>query len=316
MTQQATEVSQHFAESARALAAAGDTSRRLASELGENGVQQIAWSDWSIKDVLGHLGGSLGSLHAIVRGDPPPVRTSTLEAVNEERRQERIDWPLSRVMEELESHRSATIATLTDLSNDAWDDPVTTSSGRVYKRGPLAWMISAHERGHHRDINRALGKPNVGGWVNWLNISDGGVPKRPIFAAHVNELGLEGDKHRARMHGGPTAALCLYAQEVIDRLQKEGHSIAPGSIGENLTVGGIDWSAIVPGTRLRIGSTEIEITRYTTPCQNIAGSFIDGDFSRVLSTTHPGDSRAYARIVTTGQIQVGDDVIPLPAQSG
>ena len=311
MPKSTTLTAMHFAEAARALAAAGETTRRLVSELGEQGVKQIAWSDWTIKDVLGHLGGSLGALHHILRREPRTPRQITLEAINEARRQERNLWPLSRVMDELESNRASTIATMSSLSNDSYEDLVTTDSGRSYKRGLLAWMMSAHERGHHRDINRALGRPTVGGWVNWMNISNGGVPKRPIFSAQLNELGLEGDKHRSHLHGGPTAALCLYAQEVIDRLQKEGHPITPGSIGENITIAGLDWSLVEPGARLRIGSTEIEITRYTTPCLNIAESFANGDFSRVLSTTHPGDSRAYARVVTAGAIQVGDDIILL-----
>ena len=315
MPNNTTLTSVHLAEAARALASAGDTTRRLVNELGEQGVQQIAWSDWTIKDVVGHLGGSLGALHSILRGEPRMPRQSTLEEINEARRQERNIWPLAKVMDELESNRAATIATMASLSNDSYDEPVTTDSGRTYKRGLLAWMMSAHERGHHRDINRALGRPTVGGWVNWLNISNGGVPKLPIFRAHVNELGLEGDKHNLRLHGGPTAALCLYAQEVIDRLQKEGHPITPGSIGENVTVAGLDWSLIVPGARLHIGTTEIEITRYTTPCKTIAGSFANGDFSRVLSTAHPGDSRAYARVLRTGTIQAGDDVILLSEQS-
>jgi len=34
----------------------------------------------------------------------------------------------------------------------------------------------------------------------------------------------------------------------IEALQNEGHPIAFGSTGENLTVSGIDWQRVVPGS--------------------------------------------------------------------
>jgi len=41
------------------------------------------------------------------------------------------------------------------------------------------------------------------------SVSPGGVPKRPMRAARVTALGLQGDGHRAReQHGGPDRALC------------------------------------------------------------------------------------------------------------
>ena len=50
--------------------------------------------------------------------------------------------------------------------------------------------------------------------------------------------------------GGPLAALCLYSLEVIQALQAEGHSIFPGSVGENITLSHLDWSRVTPGVRL------------------------------------------------------------------
>ena len=49
-----------------------------------------------------------------------------------------------------------------------------------------------------------------------INVSSGGVPKRPVPGASVTELGLEGDAHRAlAMHRGPERALCLFGLEQI-----------------------------------------------------------------------------------------------------
>jgi MOSC domain-containing protein YiiM len=142
-----------------------------------------------------------------------------------------------------------------------------------------------------------------------LNRSKGGVPKLPADEAWAGETGLEGDRQRNRLfHGGPQRALCLYSAELMEKLRAEGHPIAPGTTGENVTVSGLDWSLMKPGARLRVGGALVEITSYTTPCKNIAGSFADGEFTRISQKLHPGWSRVYARVVDEGPIRVGDAV--------
>ncbi len=145
------------------------------------------------------------------------------------------------------------------------------------------------------------------GHIFQLNRSDGGVPKLPVPRANVTTLGLEGDRQRDRRnHGGPERALCLYALETILKLQAEGHPVHPGSMGENVTLVGVDLAALRPGDALALGDeVVIEITGYAHPCKNIAGSFHDGDFSRVSQKLHPGDSRLYARVRQGGELRVG-----------
>ena len=147
-----------------------------------------------------------------------------------------------------------------------------------------------------------------GGRIAQVSLSSGGVPKRAVPSARVTTLGLEGDVQRDREHhGGPERALCLFSLERIRALQAEGHPITPGSIGENLTLEGIDWSAVVPGTYLQLGSeVVIQVTRYTAPCLNITGSFRHRDYARVSQTRHPGDSRVYARVLREGALANGD----------
>jgi MOSC domain-containing protein YiiM len=96
--------------------------------------------------------------------------------------------------------------------------------------------------------------------------------------------------------------------EVIEKLQSEGHAIQPGTIGENLTIRGLDWRRIAPGDRLRIGSALIEVTRFTTPCTNIASAFKDRDFTRVLHQRNPGESRIYAKVLEPGELAPGMEV--------
>src|SRR5688572_8649807 len=147
------------------------------------------------------------------------------------------------------------------------------------------------------------------GRVVQINVNpDGGVPKQRVPSAVVTVGGVAGDKQRLRrFHGGPTRAVSLYSYEHIQALQTEGHAIVPGSTGENLTIGGLDWASLQAGTRLRIGERLlIEITGYAAPCSNIAGSFNDGVFKRISHKVNPGWSRLYARVLEEGVVCEGD----------
>jgi MOSC domain-containing protein YiiM len=143
-----------------------------------------------------------------------------------------------------------------------------------------------------------------------ISVSPGGVPKRAVRTARVTTSGLAGDAQRdLEHHGGPERALCLISSERIRVLQAEGHPIAPGSIGENLTIEGLAWDRVAPGTCLRLGAEVVaQVTRYTAPCSNISASFRDRDFSRVSQKRHPGDSRVYARVLREGSLTSGDPV--------
>lgn len=143
-----------------------------------------------------------------------------------------------------------------------------------------------------------------------ISVSPGGVPKLPVPSARVTVQGLEGDLHRdLEHHGGPDRALCIFSLEQIRVLQAEGHEVGPGSLGENLTIEGLDWERVTPGRCLELGAgVLIEVTRYTSPCLNIKKCFADGDFSRVSQKSHPGSSRVYARVLQAGTIRQGDAI--------
>jgi MOSC domain-containing protein YiiM len=149
--------------------------------------------------------------------------------------------------------------------------------------------------------------------VHSINVSNGGVPKTARLSAFVGAGGLVGDRQRdRRFHGGPDRAVCLYSLELIRALDGEGHPITPGSIGENLTLSGIEWARLGPGSRLAIGQAALEITSATAPCKKIAASFRDGVFTRVSEKVRPGWSRYYARVLAEGLVTVGDTVLLLP----
>lgn len=184
-----------------------------------------------------------------------------------------------------------------------------------------AWVLrhAVHDARHHlRDIGRGLhrlgaGAPRQVGQVTHLHVSDGGVPKTAVAAAEISTRGVIGDRQADRRnHGRPMQALCLWSTDVIDALRAEGHPIAPGLAGENLTLSGLDWPTIRPGVHVRVGDVLAEISAYATPCKKNAAWFVDRDFNRMHHDQHPGWSRVYAWVLEPGAVRAGDEAIVEP----
>ena len=156
------------------------------------------------------------------------------------------------------------------------------------------------------------------GRIVQISVSDGGVPKRSVAAARITELGVEGDRQaHTDIHGGPERAVCLFSMERIRDLQREGHAIAPGAVGENVTVEGVDWDAVQPNSRILLGDeVALEVTRYTAPCVHLKAAFTGGDFSRIAQKRHAGWSRVYARVLAPGTVKTGDPVRVLDPEPG
>jgi len=142
------------------------------------------------------------------------------------------------------------------------------------------------------------------------------VPKASAFEALVTENGIDGDRQRdLRFHGGADRAVVLYSLEVIQALQREGHPIAVGSTGENITLSGLDWTGVVPGVEMQIGDVRLLITKFASPCENIGPSFMDDDFTRISQKRHAGWSRVCARVLAGGIVRMGDPVdVVVPAE--
>lgn len=153
--------------------------------------------------------------------------------------------------------------------------------------------------------------------VHQINVSDGGIPKQPVLEAKVAQDGVEGDRQRnLKVHGGPDRAVCLFSVELIERMQDEGHSIDAGSSGENLTLAGLAWDRLQPGTRLNIGpDVRLEVSSYCAPCELNARWFRDGDITRISQRAHPGWSRLYARVLRSGVVRPGDVVQVLQSRA-
>lgn len=162
---------------------------------------------------------------------------------------------------------------------------------------------------------RALGHvpaPQTGTLAQ-LNASQGGVPKTAIDGAYVGWKGVEGDRQATRKHHGrPFQALCLWSAEVMEKLRSEGHHVVPGSAGENITVSGISWSDVRPGTRMRIGEVVCDISSYAVPCKQLADLFVERDFNRIHHDRDrengTASCRVYATVIERGNISPGDAI--------
>ena len=159
---------------------------------------------------------------------------------------------------------------------------------------------------------RAAPVPGAIGIVASVNANRGGVPKPPVDGARVGRLGLHNDAHHEvePIHGGPDGAVCLYAQEAIERVRTDGHQAFPGAFGENLTLVGIEWAALTAGDRLTIGeggpdALLLELVKHATPCGTIAHWFVDRRIARISAKVNPQDARWYARVLREGDVAPG-----------
>lgn len=108
---------------------------------------------------------------------------------------------------------------------------------------------------------------------------------KPIMPAItlIAGFGIEGDahagrtvKHRSRVAKDPTQPnlrqVHILHAELLDELSKQGFSVGPGDIGDNIVTRGIDLLGLSSGTHLTFPSgAKIEITGLRNPCKQLDG---------------------------------------------
>ena len=132
--------------------------------------------------------------------------------------------------------------------------------------------------------------------------SNGGVPKLPVESAQIDINGIVGDAcNDKKHHGGPMKAICVLENELLVKLQSEGHPIQPGTTGENILVEGYNLEF---GKVFDVGEVRLEVVSDATPCWKIADSFTEGDYSRMSHEKYPGETRWYCKVLNTGVISI------------
>ena len=136
-----------------------------------------------------------------------------------------------------------------------------------------------------------------------LNVSRGGIPKRPVDGARVTRFGVEGDEQRnLKYHGGPNRAVCIYSEELYVELRDEGIDVTNGAFGENFTTRGVDLNALEKGDRLRVGDCLVEITDVRVPCNTLK------KLSAKLPKAIVGRSGWVAKVVEEAEVKPGDAI--------
>lgn len=140
------------------------------------------------------------------------------------------------------------------------------------------------------------------GQVVAVCLSSGGIPRHPVESAQLSVGGFENDGHRYDEHYAPQRAVTLFNQEILDRFEPDAEAFPSGSVGENITLRGINLGDLEIGTRLLIGEAEIQLEKRWKPCH---AKNAETGYSRVNEREHLG---FFASVVRPGMIRGGDTI--------
>jgi MOSC domain-containing protein YiiM len=183
----------------------------------------------------------------------------------------------------------------------------------------LAFSVSIY---FHDDIPGILDEKRMQGQIVQVNVSAGGLPKRPVMRAFIGPLGLEGDQHaHPEHHGGPGKAVLVISAEAVDALIADGFPLFYGALGENLTVRGVEARWLRPAQKWRAGGAIIELTTlripssltvYDLPDRTLQSAIWDESL-RSGNTSSPlwGIAGFYASVVQPGEVRPDDPFVLL-----
>jgi MOSC domain-containing protein YiiM len=153
-------------------------------------------------------------------------------------------------------------------------------------------------------IGRLSVKPQVKG--------EYGLPKHAVPQLRITSEGAEGDYNHFRttkLNGDPNQAVLVLTEEVLVALRSEGWPVQAGDLGENLTLAGVPEASLKPGSRLRIGQCELEVSLACDPCtETYSLPYVGTEKGPAFVRTLMGRRGWYARVVAPGTIATGDKV--------
>ena len=149
-----------------------------------------------------------------------------------------------------------------------------------------------------------------------------GIYKQSVVGAvQVARMGLQGDEQAdPSLHGGLDKAVYAYPIEHYAFWQAQrGASLkrdvadvalAPGAMGENLTLAGLLETEVWIGDRLHVGSAVLQVSEPRNPCFKFNAKIGLPHASKLM--VQSGFSGFYLRVVEPGMITAGDPIRLLP----
>jgi Uncharacterized protein conserved in bacteria len=136
-----------------------------------------------------------------------------------------------------------------------------------------------------------------------------GVDKRSVDGpVWLDQSGVDGDTVcDVAHHGGPDQAVYAYScEDLAFWTERLGQEVAPGGVGENLTLSGVDCSGAVIGERWQVGAAVLQVRGPRIPCQVFAGFRGVPDLVRqFVEALRPG---AYLAVERAAAVRAGDEV--------
>ncbi len=139
-----------------------------------------------------------------------------------------------------------------------------------------------------------------------------GLPKAAVPVLSVSPAGAAGDYNRYRMEslaGDPDQALLLVTEDLLATLNAAGWPVAPGDLGENVTLRGIAESALRAGVRLEADAVRLEVTKACVPCRELYTlPYVGTERGPAFLKAATGRRGWYARALAGGGLRPGDPV--------
>jgi MOSC domain-containing protein YiiM len=129
-------------------------------------------------------------------------------------------------------------------------------------------------------------------------------------------LGLAGDEQAdLRVHGGRSKAVYAYGAghyafwqtvRAQARVSLWDEPLPPGSVGENLTVQGLDESRLWIGDRLVLPGCVLAVSEPRTPCFKFGAAMGFAQAGKLMNQS--GYCGAYLAVIEPGTVQAGDAI--------
>jgi MOSC domain-containing protein YiiM len=124
-----------------------------------------------------------------------------------------------------------------------------------------------------------------------------------LIAGH----GIDGDKKAGK---NPERHLNIMSREVLDQLAAEGYDVAPGHMGEQIIVSGLDVNTLQAGDLIHLGNGAVaKVSKPRTGCAKF----------KTVQGHDPSEAAGrlgvMATVVASGSIAVGDPVRAASAEA-